>query len=83
MSGDKTRMYTYKVNTSLSYGFMKDRILELMLGKKHMQEIVDELKALFRGHLIPIRPNRSNTRHVGKYRARIKPKVTKNQKDSL
>ena len=75
--------YQYKVNTSLSYGFMKDRVLSLFLGKNSMVDIIDQLKLLFSKHLIPIRPNRSNKREVGKYRRRIKPKVTKNQKDSL
>lgn len=75
--------YQYKVNNSLSYGFMKDRILSLFFGKDDMQDSIDELKTLFKEHLIPIRPNRSNKRNVGKYRNRIKPRITKNQKDSL
>ena len=38
---------------------------------------------LFIKELIPIRPNRSNGRNIGKYRRREKPKVTKNQKDAI
>jgi hypothetical protein len=75
--------YQYKINTSLSYGFMKDRILELFFTKKDMNEIINELKELFKNHLIPVRPNRSFERKIGKYRTRIKPLVTKNQKNNL
>ena len=79
----KGKKYEYKINTSLSYGFMKDRILSLFFSKNDMNEIIEELKSLFKEHLVPIRPNRNNKRNIGKYRSRIKPIVTKNQKDSL
>ncbi len=75
--------YMYKVNTALSYGFMKDRILTVFFNKGDMEQAINELKDLFRSHLVPIRPQRSNPRHAGKYRNRIKPKITKNQKDTI
>ena len=75
--------YSYKVNTALSYGFMKDRILTVFFRKGDMNPIITELKELFRGNLVPIRPERSNTRNVWKYKVRMKPKVTKNQKGTL
>ena len=75
--------YQYKINTTLSYGFMKDRILELFFTKNDMNDIINELKELFKKHLIPIRPNRKFERKIGKYRTRTKPIVTKNQKNSL
>jgi len=75
--------YSYKVNTALSYGFMKDRILTAFFSKGDMAETINELKELFRNNLVPIRPGRSFPRNVGKYRNRMKPKVTKNQKDTL
>jgi len=77
------KKYRYKVNTSLSYGFMKDRILSLFLVKGDMNEIIMELKTLFKEHLVPIRPGRTNKREIGKYRNRLKPIVTKNQKNNL
>lgn len=46
-------------------------------------DIVEELKSLYKSHLVPIRPNRKFERNPGKYRSRIKPKVTKNQKDGV
>lgn len=78
-----SKKYHYKVNTSLSYGFLKDRVLSLLFSKDNINEPMEELKTLFRNHLIPIRPDRANKRNIGKYRARAKPIVTKNQRNSL
>ena len=79
-----SKKYNYKVNCNLSYGFLKNRIVELFLNKDSCQNsILDELKELFKSHLIPIRPNRSFERRSGKYRSRLKPKITKNQKDTI
>ena len=39
-----------------------------------MEDIVNQLKILFKQKLVPIRPNRSNKRNIGKYRRREKPK---------
>jgi hypothetical protein len=77
------KQYDYKVNANLSYGFLKNRILELLYQQAPLDKIFHELEALFLNNTIPIRNNRSNLRHVGKYRARIKPKVTKNQRDTI
>ena len=82
-SETKNIKYQYKINTTLSYGFMKDRILELFFTKNDINDIINELKELFKKHLIPIRPNRKFERKIGKYRTRTKPIVTKNQKNSL
>ena len=79
----KSVKYQYKINTTLSYGFMKNRILELFFTKNDITEIINELKELFKNHLIPIRPNTNFERKIGKYRIRIKPIVTKNQKYTL
>lgn len=76
--------YIYKVNNSLSYGFLKDRIVSLLFSKDTTtQEMLAELKQLFKKHTIPIRPDRKFERHKDKYRNRLKPKVTKNHKDNL
>ena len=77
------KQYDYKVNANLSYGFLKNRILELLYQQAPVDKIFQELEALFLKHTIPIRNKRINLRHVGKYRARIKPKVTKNQRDAI
>lgn len=82
-NNDKQQKYQYKVNTNLSYGFLKNRVLELFFTENSMEAIIIELKRLFKENQIPIRPNRSFERNSGKYRSRIKPKVTKNQKDAI
>jgi len=80
---NQTTQYKYKVNNNLSYGFLKDHIVELLLSSKDIDAVFSELKEIFRNHLTPIRPNRSFDRHKDKYRCRAKPKVTKNQRDAL
>jgi hypothetical protein len=79
----KSRKLTYKINTNLSYGFLKNKIITLFFSNTDMENIVEQLKILFKSELVPIRPNRSNIRNTRKYIRREKPKVTKNQKDSL
>ena len=76
-------IYKYKVNNNLSYGFLKNRIVTLFFSGNQMDETIKELKVLYKKHLIPIRPNRSNLRNVDKYRKRLKPKITKNQRDAM
>lgn len=80
---NKEKKYKYKVNNNLSYGFLKNRIISLFFNNQNMEEVINELKKLFKENLIPIRPERSYHRPYGKYRCRIKPKVTKNQKDTI
>lgn len=80
---NKQRKYNYKINTNISYGLLKNRILELFFSENPMEKTIKQLKELFLKHQVPIRPNRSYLRNSGKYRSRIKPRVTKNQKDSL
>lgn len=73
----------YKINTNLSYGFLKNRILELLFKEAPLEEVFNELETLFLQNTIPIRENRNNKRDVGKYRNRIRPLVLKNQKDAI
>jgi len=64
----KTRELDYKVNNNLSYGFLKNRMISLFFNNPNMEDVLSELKILFKKELIPIRPNRSNERNIGKYR---------------
>lgn len=78
------KKYDYKINTNVSYGLLKNRVVTLFLDKQPTDvDIVEELKNLFKSHLVPIRNNRKFERNSGKYRSRIKPKITKNQKDAV
>ena len=79
----RANKYQYKVNTNLSYGFLKDRIITLFFSDKEMGIIVSELKELFKKHTVPIRPNRKYVRNIGKYRKRGKPKLLKNNKNAF
>lgn len=73
----------YKINTNLSYGFLKNRILELLFKDAPLDSVFNELENLFLENTIPIKKNRTNKRDVGKYRTRIRPVVLKNQKDAI
>lgn len=73
----------YKINTNLSYGFLKNRVLELLIKEAPLESVFNELESIFLQNTIPIRENRNNIRNTGKYRVRSKPKVTKNQKDAI
>jgi len=79
----KNRKLTYKVNTNLSYGFLKNKIIALFFSNTDINAVVVQLKVLFKQNLIPIRPNRSNKRNIGKYSRRERPKLTKNQKVAI
>lgn len=80
---NESTKYQYKINTNLSYGFLKNRILELFLSDRDMSIIIGELRNLIKRHTIPIRPGRKYHRDVDKFRKRIKPKVLKNNKDAM
>ena len=81
---NKGKKYNYKINTNVSYGLLKNRVVTLFLEDQPPEtDTVEELKHLFKSHLVPIRLNRKFDRNNGKYRTRIKPKITKNQKDGV
>ena len=79
----KDRKYEYKVNRSLSLGFIRDRLLQLYSNKNEIEKILVQLKQLFVLHVIPVRPGRENIRDVDKYRQRTKPKQFKNRRINL
>lgn len=76
----KNRKYEYKVNRSLSLGFIRDRLIELYTQSNDTQFILKELKELFVSNVIPIRPGRKSKRKVDKYRQRTKPKQFNNRR---
>lgn len=78
--GKNNKKYEYKINTNLSIGFIKTRLIELFLQESNTENILTELEKLFVKNLIPIRPNRSFKRDTLKYRKRKKPPITKNFK---
>lgn len=82
MKNQNTKL-DYKINANLTYGFLKNRVLELLFKEGSLEDVFLELQALFLKNTIPIRPNRSYARNVGKYRTRTRPFVLKNQKDAV
>ena len=77
------RKYDYKVNTNLSIGFIKTRIVDLFMKDNDAENTLQELSQLFLKSTIPIRPNRAFPRNTNKFRVRKKPAVSKNFKSSL
>ena len=74
---------TIKSIQNISYGLLKNRILEIFFLEDAMEKAVNRIKKLFLEHQVPIKPNRNFKRNSGKYRTRIKPKITKNHKDAI
>ena len=73
------RKYDYKINSSVSLGFMKNRILNLFINKG-AQSALEELEDILVKQIIPIRKGRKFNRNIGKYRKRGKPPMFKNKK---
>ena len=75
----QNRKYDYKINTSISLGFLKNRIIDLFISKG-AERTLEELENIIMKHTIPIRTGRKNKRDVDKYRQRTKPPMFKNRK---
>lgn len=80
-SGD-AKKYSYKINVSLSLGYMKHRLIKI-LSKKSQQKALKELEALLLENPQPERKGRSFHRDHGKYRKRTKPPMFINKKRSV
>lgn len=83
MEADKkyeNRKYHYKINSSLSLGFIRERLVQLFSKKTETHTLLKELEQLFIVNVIPIRPGRTNKREIDKYRQRTKPKQFKNRR---
>lgn len=58
----KDNKRVYKVNRNLSLGFMKNRVVKILMGRD--PNYYEELKRLFKIEPVPIRRNRRFQRHV-------------------
>ena len=63
---NKEQEANHKVNTNLSYGFLKNTIVALFFSNSDREDIMEQLKILFKQELVPIRPNRSYERNTRK-----------------
>jgi len=77
------RKYEYKVNSTLSLSFIRERLIKIYSQKKETEKLLEELKELFIKNVVPIRNGRKNKRDVDKFRQRSKPKQFKNRKPFL
>ena len=73
------RKYEYKINTSVSLGFLKYRILDLFI-KKGAKATLEELEKILIEQVVPVRNGRKFKREHDKYRQRLKPPMFKNRK---
>ncbi len=71
------RKYDRKINKTVSFGFMKEAMVEL-LAQPDPQLRINGLKELFLSNTIPIRPGRTFPRDRNKHKARTKPKYFQN-----
>src|SRR5690606_16705372 len=69
----KHRKYQYKINSSLSLCFIREKILNLFTSDAEDEQIMQELKTLFVRNVVPVRPDRSFERNPDKYRNRTRP----------
>ena len=79
----KDRKYDYKVNSSLSLGYIRDRLINIYSTEKEPEQLMQELQELFIRNPIPIRMGRKNKRKPDKYRQRTKPKQFNNRRNVL
>ena len=73
------RKYDRKINKTVSFGFMKEAMVEL-LAQPDPQLRIDGLKELFLSNTIPIRPGRTFPKDRNKHKARTKPKYFQNSR---
>lgn len=79
---EQDRTYEYRINSSVSLGFLKNRIIDLFINKG-AEKTLEDLENIIMQHTIPIRPGRKNKRDVDKYRQRTKPPMFKNRKSII
>ena len=73
------RKYEYKINTSISLGFLKYKIIDLFTNKG-AEKTLKELEQILVTQLVPIKNGRKFNRETEKYRRRTKPLMFKNRK---
>lgn len=73
------RKYEYKINTSVSLGFLKYRIIDLFTNKGAKATLA-ELENILVEQVVPVRKGRKFKREPDKYRQRTKPPMFKNRK---
>jgi hypothetical protein len=76
----RNRKLKYKINTSVSLGLMKYRIIDIFRNHKP-EKALRLLKKELVMHLVPVKPRRCFPRNTAKYRKRLKPRMFSNRKN--
>ena len=76
------RKLSYKINSNVSFGYMRKEVLRI-LSQKDNDQTMSDLAELFLSCTVPIRPGRSFPRNREKYRTRNKPVYFTNSKPAL
>ena len=74
--------YAYKINNNISFGFMKNEIVRILI-EENSEQMMTSLKELFLSNTIPIRPGRHFPRDRDKYRNKTKPAYFPNSRPAL
>ena len=78
------RKYKYKINTNVSYGILKEKIIALFLsGNELIDEIISDIKKEFLLFLEPIRKNRSSPRNTQRCEKRRTKKTFINYREAI
>lgn len=67
----------------MSYGIIKNRIIELFFIDLEITKTISEIKELLKKHIIPIRPNRKDKCESRKYDQRKHPRIFVNQRGAI
>ena len=62
----KGRKYDYQINRNTSFGFLKDKLFQIVLGWGNMEELYEEIQKDIFKNKTPICPNRTNPRNFKK-----------------
>jgi hypothetical protein len=78
----RKRKLKYKINTSVSLGLMKYRIIDIFQNNKP-ERALRLLKKELLMHLVPVKSARCFPRNTSKYRTRLKPRMFSNRKNVI
>jgi len=76
------RQHHYQVNITVSVSLLREKIVDLLLGKNPQQTLA-YLAKVFAQNIEPVRTNRSFPRKADQYRTKNKPKQFRNRRSNL
>ncbi|MFN8277219.1 MAG: IS4 family transposase [Chitinophagales bacterium] len=76
----KHRQYAYKVDSSVSLGFIRKKLLDIFANEDDVEKSLEDLKQFFIRNTNAVRPGRTFNRDPDKYRNRTTPKQFTNRR---